>query len=361
MLRFDRYSCIWLLAILSFVSTSPLGASGDTICAAADYIEINTTLRARGEAGVERNCFDTYLPSPGFWMLEADVPNSAGVEPRLEFFGQRCAGGADDHSFRYWEQHASRLMLETHEGGNYQFCVSAQDPAKVLGNYSLTNTFVPGLKSDDPDEDEPEPDPFAHGVLSFQKSDDPDEDEPEPDPFADGVLSVVHKSDDPDEDEPEPDPFAGGVGAILSFQKSDDPDEDEPEPDPLVQTVLLKRACQDSLRDDHSETLQCATPIALGREIRAEIRNDLGDDTDVFTFNVGELKSVQLATYGSSDVLGGLYDENGYRLAVDDDGGDGANFRIVKSLSRGRYFVRVEGTAGAEGRYSLTVHELVSE
>ena len=123
---------------------------------------------------------------------------------------------------------------------------------------------------------------------------------------------------------------------------------------------MVEQLCRQARTDDHSSAFRCATPLRLGTEIDAEIRDPWGSDRDLFTFAVGEMARVRIETVGSSDTLGGLYDRNGYRLKVDDDGGSETNFRIVKTLSPGRYYVRVEGSRNAEGAYRLIVESLPS-
>ena len=88
------------------------------------------------------------------------------------------------------------------------------------------------------------------------------------------------------------------------------------------------------------------------------IDNGWGDDRDVFVFELDRTRTVQLETAGEVDTFGGLYDRRGQRLAATGDGGDGANFRLVKTLSPGLYFVRVEAEAWSQGAYDLTVGAL---
>jgi len=147
--------------------------------------------------------------------------------------------------------------------------------------------------------------------------------------------------------------------------KGGDPEEDEPDPDtnPLLSSPLdalmarraVRALCRHSLADDHGDTLRCATPVRPGREVAAEIRNGLGDDDDVFVFTLDELRTVSIETAGDLDTFGGLYDHRGYRLKTADDGGEGGSFRIVKTLSPGRYFVRVGSRDGMEGPYRLSI------
>jgi hypothetical protein len=319
---------------LVLISLTPAGASGDNLCAKARYSEVNSVVRGSGNPSFERDCFETYLPSAGLLMLEVTVPDAAQIEPRLDFLGRRCDGWEGHReSFEYQARLANSVLVEVRGAGNYLFCVTAQDPAEKLDDFKLVNGFATlGLEKGDPDESEPEPDPLV-GTAGFDKG-------------------------DPDESEPEPDPLVGTAGL-----EKGDPDESEPEPDPLVAGPLaeLRRICGQTRADDHGDTLRCATPIALGREVRAEVGNDWGDDADLFAFTVGELTSVLIETTGVTDTAGGLYDANGYLLRTAGGGGSGENFRIVKTLSPGRYFVRVAGGVGAEGPYGLTVGELVAD
>ena len=81
-----------------------------------------------------------------------------------------------------------------------------------------------------------------------------------------------------------------------------------------------------------------------GQELAAELGNGWGDDADVFAFTLREAGTVTFETRGGID---------GYRLATDDDGGTGGGFRLVKVLAPGRYFLRVEGSAGSGSVKSL--------
>ena len=110
--------------------------------------------------------------------------------------------------------------------------------------------------------------------------------------------------------------------------------------------------------DDHSDSLLCATATGLGRSLRAEIDNGWGDDHDVFAFELSAPRTVRIETSGDTDTFGGLYDHLGQRLATADDGGNGDNFRLAKTLQPGLYFVRVEGSLGTRGAYQLTIDEI---
>lgn len=139
--------------------------------------------------------------------------------------------------------------------------------------------------------------------------------------------------------------------AAAAFAKEGDPEEDEPPPDPKARARAIRAICRLGEVDDHGDSPFCATP--LHRRAGGELGNDWGDDHDYFVLTVGELETFRIRSTGETDTFGSLYDHRGYRIAADDDGGPGANFRIVKTLVPGRYWIRVEGRGGAEGAYRL--------
>lgn len=83
-----------------------------------------------------------------------------------------------------------------------------------------------------------------------------------------------------------------------------------------------------------------------------------GDHFDAFMLVLSESKALRIETVGATDTVGALLDHHGRPLAVDDDGGEDMNFRLVSDLSPGRYLVRVAGYRGAGGSYSLIVESL---
>ena len=213
----------------------------------------------------------------------------------------------------------------------YSFCVAAQDPLLQLAEYKLSNAYAGTFdeKNGDSDEDEPDPDSFAFGC---------------------GL-----KNGDPDEDEPDPDSFAFDYGDLDEFEL--DPDSFANDCDPSLRRVI-DQMCRSGEVDDHGDTFACATTLDLGHPVFGEVRNDWGDDADIFAFMLSELRTVEIATSGRIDIFGGLYDRSGQRLAADDDGGSGDRFRLVKTLVPGWYFVRVEGRHSSEGDYRLHVDVL---
>jgi hypothetical protein len=70
---------------------------------------------------------------------------------------------------------------------------------------------------------------------------------------------------------------------------------------------------------------------------------------------VGETGLVVLASFGTSDVRARLYDEAGRLVAANDDRPDDWNFEIARSLSAGRYRLRVDPVGSAAARTSVSM------
>lgn len=121
--------------------------------------------------------------------------------------------------------------------------------------------------------------------------------------------------------------------------------EGEDDPDPLVPPGYCE------IEDDHSDTFDCASDLGWDEPVPGEIHFD---DADVFTFQLDDQATVRIESVSEIDLIGSLYDENGYRLALDDDSGQGEDFQITRTLSAGVYFVKVEGHGAVEGSYALT-------
>lgn len=107
--------------------------------------------------------------------------------------------------------------------------------------------------------------------------------------------------------------------------------------------------------DDHGESVLCATSISVGGTASGEIGPaGTAADFDVFTFELTSAATIQIASTGSTDVAGELYDDDGTLLDSDDNGGTSPNFLIVQLLGAGRYYVQVEGV-NDDGTYGLSV------
>ena len=269
-------------------------------------VDLNTTYYAFHGGGIGSECFEAYAP-PGIFKLDVAVPGGAAAEPRLSFHG-RADGttGERRSSFSYVERSATSLLLDIHARGTYFFCVAAQDPSLRLEEYKLANAHVSriDMKVEVYEEDEPDPDSLRYGCGGGVKD---------------------HPAD-------------AGLGPR----------------DPRFRRALAE-ICRSTEADDHGDTAACATVFDPGHAVAGEILNDRGDDHDFFALRLTELRTIEITTTGGTDTFGSLHDRSGHRLAADDDGGDGGNFRIAKTLAPGWYFVRIEGRHRSEGTYDLSV------
>lgn len=105
--------------------------------------------------------------------------------------------------------------------------------------------------------------------------------------------------------------------------------------------------------DDHSGSISDATLVPLGSATAGTLT---AGDVDIFTFEVLEAGTVTLQTEGSTDTYGTLLRADGSTVFSDDDRGEGSNFRIVKTVAPGTYFIEVKGfNDRATGPYTLLV------
>ncbi len=289
-------------------------AAADELCATAVPLDLPSQWRGVGTQADASRLVRYEVPSASVLTLDVTVPAAASAEPVLDVVGRGCGGRQKAGDFAYIERTASHQVLAIRTPGEYFVRVAAHDPTLDLGDYKLTA-----------------------GLVEQEYS---------------GSCSKIG---DPAEDEPEPDPFSSG-----GCSKIGDPAEDEPEPDPLTGVRLTRGTgwCSSSEIDDHGDTFTCATRLGLGREVKGEISSDWGDDEDTFVFFLTELRTVEIESTGETDTTGTLYDRYAHRLAMDEDGGHEDNFRMIKTLAPGRYFVRIEGGLHAEGPYRLSVRVL---
>ena len=78
--------------------------------------------------------------------------------------------------------------------------------------------------------------------------------------------------------------------------------------------------------------------------------------TDYFQFTLESAQFLDIYSSGGTDVTGRLYDARGMLLVIDENRGDGNNFRIDRPLDSGTYFVRVSGNdMSTSGGYTLNL------
>ena len=106
--------------------------------------------------------------------------------------------------------------------------------------------------------------------------------------------------------------------------------------------------------DDHGSTRGQATSVRLNTTTRGALERS--GDVDYFRVEVTQTGQLRIATSGSTDADGNLQTSRTV-LAGDDNAGEGANFRIVRQVPRGTYYIAVFGGRGrtATGAYILHV------
>ena len=102
--------------------------------------------------------------------------------------------------------------------------------------------------------------------------------------------------------------------------------------------------------DDHGNTRTAATVILQNSTTGGNL--ETGGDLDYFRINVTSSGTLTLATTGTTDTYGTLFDSAGNDLASNDDT-TGGNFRINQTVTTGTYYVQVRGYSSATGAYSL--------
>jgi hypothetical protein len=239
-------------------------------------------------------------PRAHLMLLEADAPASARLR-----------------------QSATTLVLAA-EPGRYSLGVKADNPEERLGPFRLWIDLAV-----------PEPSPSLRREVGKGENDTEIELEPNP--------VVVLCPFDPSTGRCPPAPTAATPSRIRPLE-------------PYGPVALCRRAAARDVRDDFGDTFSCATSLVWGTELRGELANDWGDDSDVFRFEVPSLRPVEVAarlTEGNGELVAELYDRFGQRLEL--MVGEGAGVRRVRTLVPGTYFLRLEGRDHAEGGYSLHI------
>ena len=77
---------------------------------------------------------------------------------------------------------------------------------------------------------------------------------------------------------------------------------------------------------------------------------------DWWCFTVVRPGEVTVQTHGNLDTVGVLEDCSGGQIVRDDDSGCDRNFKIVRTLDPGTYYIRVSAFGTATGSYTLNVH-----
>ena len=103
--------------------------------------------------------------------------------------------------------------------------------------------------------------------------------------------------------------------------------------------------------DDHSDTRAGATVLTLGSSVSGQI--ETGDDVDYFSVQISGSGTLAVYTTGDLDTMGELQSSSGSVLASNDDGGNGVNFRIVRTVASCSYYIKVGSYESNTGSYTL--------
>ncbi len=378
-IRFRPLICLLALALLPAI---PGPAAAET----AASLALDTTWRGGPlRDGADRFRLD--VPEPGLLTLHVSAPVGAETLPTVEVLGD---------VERLYQSPASLVMAVPAAGAIF-VAVAPEDPERPLERYQLRNAFtacaasfplpgtLPGFDKDVEErreEDDPwaapgSPEPalaryrpldaftFTACAASFPL--------PGALPGFDKDVEERREEDDPWAAPQNPAPaleryqlrnaFAACAGSfplagiLPGFDKvvAERREEDDLSFDLGLAACLLDPA------DDHADMPLCATLLEPGRSVGGELDNAFGDDQDYFTFVLAGQQTVEIAAAGEDEgVLGVLYDGRGQRLTAGGGQQLDPTLRIVRALSAGRYFVRVESLHVRAGSYSLSVTPLKS-
>ena len=317
-----------LTVLIALASTTAASDLPDACASPRGLLEQDRARSTEGRPG-EVHCYRLDIVDSAWLYLNLSVAGSATSGARFDLL-PTASGRFGRNADEIWG-----LV----EPGTYFLTVRAEDPHQPLPAYRLTT---------------------EHLELDHQaeKGENDGEIEIEPEELAwPGSCGQVEKGENDGEIEIEPEEIV----APAFPDKGENDGEIEIEPEELTAPQcgrprrLVERLCGAGERDDHDDRLLCATPL-IGKA-SGEIANGWGDDADVFGFRIHQWQTVVLSTAGGVDTRGTLLDAHGMVLEANDDGGESGNFRVVRTLAPGTYFVRVQGV-GSTGNYSLSLEAL---
>lgn len=129
---------------------------------------------------------------------------------------------------------------------------------------------------------------------------------------------------------------------------------EHPDLNTVLDVVTFTHPLEQAVDDHWDEASSEATPVSLQSSTEGELQ--WRGDVDVFRVRVAHSGRLRVETTGTTDTRGALSDQGNTIVATDDDGGDGLNFRIEKSVLPGVWYITVRGFGRATvGRYDLKV------
>jgi hypothetical protein len=303
---------VWLFAGGSF---SIAFADGGYPCAGAVPIGLNTVQDVYRAPRSGDGLFELDVSSPGILLAEVSDLAAGQMGPRIDLLSDGCETFPGEGL-----SSPARLVMAVPAPG--RFILRVRTSSDLTGGWYR---FLTGFAEARP--------PLSDKVDEWDEDDDGD-------PFS-GPQPSPDKVDEWDEDD-DGDPFSGPQ-----------PFPDRVVPPAAFSPLAPAAVCALVESDDYGDSAVCAAEVALGSSLPAEVGRASATDVDYFTFTLKAHATVVVESRGETDTYGQLLDADGRRLAADDDGGSGANFRITEELCPGRYVVRVEGAAGSEGPYVL--------
>ena len=106
--------------------------------------------------------------------------------------------------------------------------------------------------------------------------------------------------------------------------------------------------------DDHGNSISRATNIDVNSSTRGQI--ETRGDYDYFRISLATVGTLTVSSTGTLDTYGYILNSSRRVIASNDDGGTGTNFRILRELSAGIYYIKVRAYSSALlGNYNLNI------
>jgi len=336
-------------------STAAFAAAVDP-CSHARPMELGGVERVFSDGEESSFVVSVDVPAPG--LLALDVLNGRPAAAQLHFLGKRCsAKRADDVSAERVHELIDGALIYARSAGTYYFRVGAQDPSRPVHELRIRSGFARGPLRSKEENPIDEILPIVEGCLTPFPEHDHDEN------YVEEALPALVDCMTP---------LAGFrlegseeylIGEILPGEENpiDEilPGEENPIDEILPMRIgsftqdlrsQLASICRAQLADDVGDSLFCASALRTRARVSGEIRNDAGEDVDVFVVTLPRRATLDVKLSGDGVELS-VYDRHGQPMAV---GGE-APLRSVRAFAPDTYFLKVTGTGAGEGEYTLSV------
>jgi len=112
----------------------------------------------------------------------------------------------------------------------------------------------------------------------------------------------------------------------------------------VLSVFILLHKLPAAVADDHGNDPATATPVTVGSVTPGVI--EIVGDVDYFAFTVSNTANYVIYTRGTMNSYGTLYNSSYSAVTSDFDDGENTNFRIVRNLTPGTYYVEVSKSGG---------------